>query len=588
MEKAGKIPQADFVKLYQVLPKDVAGRIEALLTRPQWAAVKDIMFRETAAEVLADGFVQEKIGLSRRQQAAVKDVFRAAAERTALAEREACEKVLAILTPQQQQKLRKEVDRGEVLSSGVTPGQQPAIAAPPEGQGEPAAPPAEPKPGKATKQRRRRTASRRRRRRPAARPFVRPASSTRPLPPSPRRFAWTRRIPRPTSPAAGATVLRATRTRRSRITRRPSRSIPNPPRRTVTGPSRNPAGATSTRPSATSPRSSASTRRAPALFRPRRGIQLQGLPRQGPCRRRGGHPPGAQVRRGLPVPRPDVCGRWRFDEAIRDCDTALALDPKGLTAYDVRGAANLSKGDFDKAIADYNEAIRLDPKHAWRHVSRGFAYARNGERDKAEADYATAVRLGGAAILEATCAASSPRRPARWPRASRLPAMSCLTEAAFREGLNITPQQEEKLRAVSAKYQAELEKFDRDLNQRVAKLPPSQRDAERQRAYTPKIAEFQNTTRKQIGQILTAQQLDAYQRQASSQTVCQWMTTCPDAFHPVGVTPEQSGKLRQLGSQLNLRLDERSQQRHGELLAVLSAPSARSFCAGGVGISPGL
>ena len=93
--------------------------------------------------------------------------------------------------------------------------------------------------------------------------------------------------------------------------------------------------------------------------------------------------------------------RRRFDEAIRDCDTALALDPKGLTAYDVRGAAYLSKGDFDKAIADYNEAIRLDPKHAWRHVSRGFAYARNGERDKAEADYATAVRLGGAAILEA-------------------------------------------------------------------------------------------------------------------------------------------------------------------------------------------
>ena len=147
VEKAGKIQQADFVKLYQALPKDVAGRIEALLTRPQWAALKEIMFRETASDVLTDSFVQEKIGLSRRQQAAVKDVFQAAEQGRARAEREACQQVLAILTPQQEQKLREEVERSEVPFIGA--GQQPSIAAPPEGQGKPAAP-AEPKPGKAT------------------------------------------------------------------------------------------------------------------------------------------------------------------------------------------------------------------------------------------------------------------------------------------------------------------------------------------------------------------------------------------------------------------------------------------------------
>ena len=79
------------------------------------ATLKDIIFRETTADALADPFVEEMIGLDPRQKVALKDVFRAAAERSTRAEGEAYDKLLAILKPEQREKLRKQLSREGAL-----------------------------------------------------------------------------------------------------------------------------------------------------------------------------------------------------------------------------------------------------------------------------------------------------------------------------------------------------------------------------------------------------------------------------------------------------------------------------------------
>ena len=90
MRKAEKTPQNDLGGSYLALTKDVAGRIEALLTRQQLATLKDIIFRETTADALADPFVEEMIGLDPRQKVALKDVFRAAVRADGISELVMC------------------------------------------------------------------------------------------------------------------------------------------------------------------------------------------------------------------------------------------------------------------------------------------------------------------------------------------------------------------------------------------------------------------------------------------------------------------------------------------------------------------
>ena len=54
----------------------VRRQVESLLTKQQLAAVKDVVFRETALEVLAIGRVKEKLGLSREQKISLGNIRR--------------------------------------------------------------------------------------------------------------------------------------------------------------------------------------------------------------------------------------------------------------------------------------------------------------------------------------------------------------------------------------------------------------------------------------------------------------------------------------------------------------------------------
>jgi Flp pilus assembly protein TadD len=81
----------------------------------------------------------------------------------------------------------------------------------------------------------------------------------------------------------------------------------------------------------------------------------------------------------------------RFDEAIRDYDRAIALNPSYSKAFYDRGVAFNSMGQVDKALADFDRAITLDPFYVLSYNQRGLLYENKGFLDKAVSDYNNAI-----------------------------------------------------------------------------------------------------------------------------------------------------------------------------------------------------
>src|SRR5579871_3400311 len=82
------------------------------------------------------------------------------------------------------------------------------------------------------------------------------------------------------------------------------------------------------------------------------------------------------------------------DQAIEDCNQALALNPRDSAAFNNRGNAYYGKKDYARAIADYDQAIQLQPKFATALDNRGIAYAEQSKNDGAIAGDNRADRLG--------------------------------------------------------------------------------------------------------------------------------------------------------------------------------------------------
>jgi len=82
------------------------------------------------------------------------------------------------------------------------------------------------------------------------------------------------------------------------------------------------------------------------------------------------------------------------EQAIRDCNEALAIDPKSENALFVRGAARQHLADYSGAISDYSDALRLDPSRADALFARGTANYSAGEYQAAVADLSKAIDLG--------------------------------------------------------------------------------------------------------------------------------------------------------------------------------------------------
>src|SRR5581483_10108210 len=88
-----------------------------------------------------------------------------------------------------------------------------------------------------------------------------------------------------------------------------------------------------------------------------------------------------------------------FDNAIREFNEAIRIDPKNATAYKHRGDAWKRKFDWDRAIQDYNQAIRLDPDEEDTYYCRGCVYEHLGDfwrarhkYEKAKDEYEKAIQ----------------------------------------------------------------------------------------------------------------------------------------------------------------------------------------------------
>ena len=82
-----------------------------------------------------------------------------------------------------------------------------------------------------------------------------------------------------------------------------------------------------------------------------------------------------------------------YDQAIRDFDRAIALQPGLVVAWRNRGLAHKEKGDYDRALADYEQALVFAPTDARIYNERGVAYAGMSDFPNAIADFNRAIAL---------------------------------------------------------------------------------------------------------------------------------------------------------------------------------------------------
>ena len=85
-------------------------------------------------------------------------------------------------------------------------------------------------------------------------------------------------------------------------------------------------------------------------------------------------------------------------------------DAKHLPGYIEHIAAFRAKGDLDNAVKDFDLAIKVNPNDPQTYYNRGSALADKGEADRAVADHAAEVAHGGESRTTARPGAEVPER----------------------------------------------------------------------------------------------------------------------------------------------------------------------------------
>ena len=86
----------------------------------------------------------------------------------------------------------------------------------------------------------------------------------------------------------------------------------------------------------------------------------------------------------------------KIDDAIRDYDQAIAINPKDFNAFNSRGKAYVAKGDSNRAITDFTQAIQFGPSYVEAYNNRGLSYEVLGRRAEAIADFRKAQSIDSA------------------------------------------------------------------------------------------------------------------------------------------------------------------------------------------------
>jgi tetratricopeptide (TPR) repeat protein len=89
-----------------------------------------------------------------------------------------------------------------------------------------------------------------------------------------------------------------------------------------------------------------------------------------------------------------------LEEALKDCDAALALLPECGPCHDSRGFVLLRLKRYDESIASYDASLSRRPDQAMSLYGRGIAKLRLGRKAEGEADMAAATKLSPRAAAE--------------------------------------------------------------------------------------------------------------------------------------------------------------------------------------------
>jgi tetratricopeptide (TPR) repeat protein len=86
--------------------------------------------------------------------------------------------------------------------------------------------------------------------------------------------------------------------------------------------------------------------------------------------------------------------KGEHDQALKELDEAIRLDPRSAVAFCIRGAVYFSRKDYDRAIKELDEAIRLGPgKPSSGYSIRGAAWYMKRDYARGVKDLDEAIRL---------------------------------------------------------------------------------------------------------------------------------------------------------------------------------------------------
>jgi len=85
--------------------------------------------------------------------------------------------------------------------------------------------------------------------------------------------------------------------------------------------------------------------------------------------------------------------RGQLEDALRDFDTAIRINPYYLIYYSNRAQAYIRLKNYTNALKDLTAAVTLNPAYLSGYVYRAMMYDWQGEHDKALADLTTTVTL---------------------------------------------------------------------------------------------------------------------------------------------------------------------------------------------------
>ncbi|MGD0516837.1 MAG: hypothetical protein ABSA26_04815, partial [Thermoguttaceae bacterium] len=145
-----------------------------------------------------------------------------------------------------------------------------------------------------------------------------------------------------------------------------------------------------------------------------------------------------------------------------------------------------------------------------------------------------------------------------------LPAYSFIGVPKMRKQLGLSPQQEKKLREISAAFIAEEQKFEPE----VMNISPKDREA-KVAEFKRKFEELRTNGRKQIEEVVTPQQLDACKKLVFP-LMAYGMLFDPQVIKIIEITPEQKEKLKQLSKEMGRGWERESQDKTERGLALLS------------------